>query len=102
MTEGFHGEAVRVFKALADPTRYQIVRLLVEHGELSCGWLNEQFELSASAMSHHYKVLENAGLVSSRKEGVYGYYRLNPERLDRFLPCFQQVHLCQSKVISER
>lgn len=92
MTEEFVKEAVRVFKAMANPTRYRIICLLIEHGEMSCRQLGEYFNLSASAMSHHYKVLENAGLVTSRKEGVHGYYRLNPDRLARFLPGFQQAH----------
>ncbi len=93
VTEAFVKEAVQVFKALADPTRYRIVCLLVEHGEMRCSQLAEYFDLSASAMSHHYKVLENAGLVISRKEGVHGYYRLNTERLAQFLPNFQQAHV---------
>jgi len=44
-------------------------------------------------MSHHYRVLENAGLLSSRKEGVYVYFRLDKERLERFVPGFDQAHL---------
>jgi DNA-binding transcriptional ArsR family regulator len=93
VTEELIRDAVRVFKAMADPTRYQIVCLLLEHGEMSCGQLGERFELSPSAMSHHYKVLENAGLVTSRKEGVHGYYRLNSDRLAQFLPGFRQAHM---------
>ncbi len=93
MTQESVREAVRVFKALADPTRYQVICLLVAQGEMSRGQLGERFDLSAPTMSHHCKVLENAGLVVSRKEGVHSFYRLNSERLSQFLPCFRQAHL---------
>lgn len=95
MTKEFVKEAVRVFKALADPTRYQVVRLLAVQGEMRRGQLGEYFDLSAPTMSHHCKVLENAGLVTSRKEGVHRFYRLNSERLSQFLPGFRQAHLSQ-------
>ncbi|MBI2845240.1 MAG: helix-turn-helix transcriptional regulator [Chloroflexi bacterium] len=90
----FSQEAVRVFKALAEPTRYEMLRMLLKcsNGELSCREFEKVFDLSKPAMSHHYRVLENAGLVSSRKEGPYVYYQLDRERLERFLPGFAQVH----------
>jgi ArsR family transcriptional regulator len=89
----FSVEAIRIFKALSDPTRYQMVRMLLNCDELGCTELEKAFDLSKPAMSHHYRVLENAGLLSSRKEGVYVYFRLDKERLERFLPGFDQAHL---------
>lgn len=89
----FSGEAIRIFKALADPTRYQMVRMLLNCDELGCVEFERVFDLSKPAMSHHYRVLENAGLFSSRKEGVYVYFSLDKERLERFLPGFDQAHL---------
>jgi len=89
----FSAEAIRVFRALSDPTRYQMVRMLLNCDELGCVELEKAFDLSKPAMSHHYRVLENAGLFSSRKEGVYVYFRLDRERLERFLPGFDQAHL---------
>jgi DNA-binding transcriptional ArsR family regulator len=47
-------------------------------------------------MSHHYRVLENAGLVAYRKDGLRVYYRLEREQLDKFVPQFFQVH-CRSE-----
>jgi ArsR family transcriptional regulator len=89
----FSAEAIRIFKALSDPTRYQMVRMLLNCDELGCGELEKAFELSKPAMSHHYRVLENAGLLSSRKEGVYVYFRLDKQQLERFLPGFDRAHL---------
>ncbi|MFQ5944705.1 MAG: ArsR/SmtB family transcription factor [Anaerolineae bacterium] len=87
-------EAVQVFKALADPTRYQMVRLLLNctDGEMGCGEFDHAFDLSKPAMSHHYRVLENAGLVTSRKAGQRVYYRLAHDGLERILPGFAVNH----------
>jgi ArsR family transcriptional regulator, arsenate/arsenite/antimonite-responsive transcriptional repressor len=65
-----------VFKALADPTRREILRLLNE-GEKTAGQLAERFEISAPSMSHHFNVLKQADLVSARRDGQQIYYSLN-------------------------
>ena len=85
--------AVRVFSALADPTRYKIICLLMEKGELGCSDFNNQFALSKSALSHHYRVLENADLILIRKEGSHSYTRLNHSVLDELIPGFARTHL---------
>lgn len=84
-------QAVKVFKALADTTRYRIIQMLVK-GELGCADFNREFNLSVPAMSHHLHVLENAGLVSMRKAGTHIFIRLNAEYLQRFVPGFAQAH----------
>ncbi|MFN3648872.1 MAG: autorepressor SdpR family transcription factor [Armatimonadota bacterium] len=66
----------QVFKALADPTRREILRLL-GGGELTAGQLCERFEISAPSMSHHFNVLKQADLISARREGQQIYYALN-------------------------
>jgi DNA-binding transcriptional ArsR family regulator len=63
------------FKALADPTRRGILRLL-RGGEKTAGELAEQFDLTKPSMSHHFTVLKEAGLVGSRREGQQIYYFL--------------------------
>lgn len=65
----------KVFKALSDPTRRQILRLLSD-GEKNAGELAAQFDLTAPSMSHHFNVLRKAGLVSQRREGQQLFYRL--------------------------
>ena len=89
----FQSRAVAAFNALADPTRYKIVCLLMERGELGCTDFNQQFALSKSALSHHYRVLENAGLILMRKEGSHIYTRLNNSVLDELIPGFAGTHL---------
>jgi DNA-binding transcriptional ArsR family regulator len=65
-----------VFKALSDATRREILRLL-SHGEKTAGELAEQFDMTKPSMSHHFTVLKQADLISSRREGQQIWYRLN-------------------------
>jgi DNA-binding transcriptional ArsR family regulator len=65
-----------VFKALADPTRREILRLL-SRGEMSAGALAERFEMTKPTVSHHFSVLKEAGLIISRREGQQIIYALN-------------------------
>lgn len=65
-----------VFKALADPTRRKILRLL-NTGEMSAGKLAESFAISAPSMSHHFNVLKQAELIVARREGQQIVYTLN-------------------------
>ena len=70
------------FKALADPTRVAIVSRLAA-GECCVCDLNEAFDLSQPTISHHLKVLRDAGLVESSRDGTLAYYRLIPERVEQ-------------------
>jgi DNA-binding transcriptional ArsR family regulator len=65
-----------VFKALADPTRREILRLLGQ-GEQSAGQLAERFDMTKPSMSHHFSVLKQADLIRSRREGQQILYSLN-------------------------
>lgn len=90
--EQFAKEAVAVFKALSDKTRYEIVRMMLDADEVSCTQITEWSSLSSPALSHHFRVLEHSGLMETRKEGVHMFFRINRAKLDHFLPQFQSVH----------
>jgi DNA-binding transcriptional ArsR family regulator len=64
------------FKALADPTRREILQLL-RRGEMTAGELAEHFDMAKPSVSHHFSVLKQADLVSTRREGQQIYYALN-------------------------
>jgi len=64
------------FRALADPTRREILALL-RHGEITAGALAEKFDMTKPAMSHHFRVLKDADLITSRREGQQIWYGLN-------------------------
>ena len=65
-----------VFKALADPTRREILRLL-RGGDMTAGELAARFDMSKPSMSHHFAVLKDADLVTARRDGQQIYYALN-------------------------
>jgi ArsR family transcriptional regulator len=70
------------FKALADPTRVAIVNRLSQAPEVCVCDLTAAFELSQPTISHHLKILREAGLVESSRRGTWAYYRLVPETVD--------------------
>jgi len=70
-----------VFRAIADPTRREILDLLVEKHEGSATELTKDFDMSLPALSQHLKVLREAGLIAGRREGRQIFYRLNPAPL---------------------
>ena len=69
-------EFIKVIKALRDPNRVKIVKML-QHGELCVCEIQEVLGTSQPTVSKHLKILEGAGLLNSRKEGLWVYYRLN-------------------------
>jgi DNA-binding transcriptional ArsR family regulator len=64
------------FKALADPTRREVLRLL-QGGEMTAGELAEHFDMTKPSLSHHFAVLKQADLIAARREGQQIYYFLN-------------------------
>jgi ArsR family transcriptional regulator len=95
--EGSDRQIVRTLKALADPTRFRMVREIAEAGELSCGEVAERFDVSQPTISHHLKILLEAGLLVQRTEGKHHYTSVDrallanlaamlPERLSAPLP----------------
>jgi ArsR family transcriptional regulator len=73
--------ASRLFHALSDETRLQILERL-RAGERCVCDLTDALDAAQSRLSFHLKVLKDAGLVSDRREGRWMYYTLNPETLD--------------------
>ena len=72
--------AVARFKALADATRLTILSALVASLESLCVCdLHEGIDLDQSTISHHLKVLRDAGIVTSERRGSWAYYQLHPE-----------------------
>ena len=72
----------QIAKALADPVRLQLVDVLRKHaGKVCVCELVPLFDLSQPTVSHHLKVLRDAGLVASERRGLWAYYYVNPEAL---------------------
>ena len=71
-------------KALADPTRREILNLL-KKGIMSAGDISEEFSVSFAAVSRHLSVLKEADLIRDKREGKYIYYELNTSVLEEIM-----------------
>ena len=72
-----------LWAAVADPSRLRVLDLLVSNGEVSASWLAGRVPFSRQAVSKHLVVLEEAGLVSRRKQGREVLYQVEANRLDQ-------------------
>jgi DNA-binding transcriptional ArsR family regulator len=72
-----------LWSAVADPSRRRVLDLLVNNGEASASWLAARVPFSRQAVSKHLVVLEQAGLVTRRKQGKEVLYEVRAERLDQ-------------------
>ena len=73
-----HGEGIKVFKALADDSRLEIIELLMSGEKCGCQLL-DALKIGQSTLSHHMRILCDAGLVDSCKEGKWMHYSLSYE-----------------------
>lgn len=85
----------RVFKALSDNTRIEILRHVVREREIACQELMKRFPLSQPTMSHHFNKLVDAGILNNRKDGVLWFYTLN-------YPFLKSIGIDIKKMIAEQ
>jgi ArsR family transcriptional regulator len=74
---------VRFFAALADPTRLAIIRELAGADQVCACDFTSCCDVRQPTVSHHLKVLREAGIIESERRGTWIYYRLRPEAVDR-------------------
>ncbi|HEY8731824.1 MAG TPA: metalloregulator ArsR/SmtB family transcription factor [Candidatus Limnocylindria bacterium] len=74
---------VRILQAIAEPTRLAIVRQLAADGEVCACDFSDCCSVSQPTVSHHLKVLREAGVVSGERRGTWIYYRLEPKAASR-------------------
>ncbi len=83
LSEEATAAAVARFKALADPARLRMVALLAANAEPICVCdINDGFDLAQPTISHHLRVLREAGLVTSERRGSWAFYGLHPATAD--------------------
>ncbi|MEM6523971.1 MAG: autorepressor SdpR family transcription factor [Bacteroidota bacterium] len=75
------------FKALNDPTRREILKLL-RKGEMTAGEIADHFDMGKPSISHHLDILRQGGLVTSSKNGQFMVYTLNTTVLDDIMTWF--------------
>lgn len=74
----------QTLKALADPTRREILNLL-KSGRKSAGEISDHFDITAAAISRHLSVLKDADLIEDTRDGKYIFYELNASVLEEIM-----------------
>ncbi|OXS62324.1 transcriptional regulator [Cohnella sp. CIP 111063] len=82
------GQAVKVYKALGEPTRLKIALLLADgENNLCCSDIGGKLEsVAGSTLSHHLKQLTDCGLLNLRKDGTYIFYSVNRDMAQKYAP----------------
>ncbi len=83
LTTDWAGDLARMFKALADPVRLRLLSIVASHpgGEACVCDLSSAFDLTQPTISHHLRVLREAGLLECERRGTWVYYRVVPTAL---------------------
>jgi ArsR family transcriptional regulator len=76
---------LQVLKALAEPQRFRMIQEVAAAGELSCSQLGKRIRLTQPTISHHLKVLHEAGLLVVRRESRHMFISVNQGLIDRVL-----------------
>ncbi len=91
-------ELVEIFKALSDPTRLRLVKLLTDcqpgacsGGALCVNALAHRLGVTQSAVSQHLRILRQAGLVRSDRRGSFMHYSLDPDGLDKYKAALRET-----------
>lgn len=90
----------KVFRALADPTRRQILQEL-KRGELPAGQIVAAFTISGPSISRHLSILKNADLITERRVGNRILYRLEPEQIAHTVGDFLSA-VCPTQIVRRR
>jgi ArsR family transcriptional regulator len=85
LTEDQSVDLAHLFKALGDPVRLRLLSLIASHvgGEACVCDLADAFDLTGPTISHHLRVLREAGIISGERRGTWVYYRVAPGVLQR-------------------
>jgi ArsR family transcriptional regulator, arsenate/arsenite/antimonite-responsive transcriptional repressor len=81
----------RISKALADPRRYEILRLIAGSDEAACADLRDRFPITPATLSHHLKELSNAGLIDVRREAKFMHIKLRRKLWKAYLAELSKV-----------
>lgn len=72
-------QVAKISKALSDPTRLQIYQAIAARPDIYCGEIIERYQMAPGTLSHHLKILMEAGLIECRREGQFVHNRVLPE-----------------------
>lgn len=92
-------EPIKMFKALADETRFKILILLLQHNYCVKA-LSRKLELTESAISQHLKALKEAGLLVGEKKGYFMHYDVDRDSLNELAAKIKELALIRREVCS--
>lgn len=90
MSRGEAEQLAQILKAVADPTRLQLLSLIQSSGEACACDLNEPVGLSQPTVSHHLKVLTEAGLIHREQRGTWAWFRVDHDSMNALATLFSQ------------
>ena len=85
-----YAQTARIFKALCDENRVKILEILKSGEKCACKLL-EELNVSQPTLSHHMKILCDSGIVDSRKDGKWTYYRISESGRDNAIQLFTEL-----------
>jgi DNA-binding transcriptional ArsR family regulator len=84
-------KSAEVFKALGDPTRLKITKIIFASQNVCVGMIAKNLSITQPAVSQHLKILKNAGLVNAQKIGYHVHYSLNAEQISLYVNNYKQL-----------
>lgn len=85
----------KISKALADQTRLRIFEAISRRGQISCGEIVSMRGVTPATVSHHLKILHEAGLIACRREGQFVYSEVVPETMEAYAQALGKIARCQ-------
>ena len=95
-----YAETARIFKALCDENRVKIIEMLQSGEKCACRIL-EELNVSQPTLSHHMKILCDSGIVESRKDGKWMYYRISENGCAKALKAFTELTKVNNSKMSD-
>jgi ArsR family transcriptional regulator, arsenate/arsenite/antimonite-responsive transcriptional repressor len=77
-------QLMKVSKALADPTRLNILRTIASTREICCGEIAERFPVAQATVSHHLKILTESGLINVQRKGQFSYFFAIRDTIEKY------------------
>jgi|SRR5215468_10484698 len=84
-------EIAKISKALTDPSRLQIYQFIAAQPDMYCGQIIEKYRLTPATISHHLRVLTEAGLIECRREGQFVYTHPVPDTMQRYTQALGRI-----------
>lgn len=95
-------EVEKISKALADQTRLRIFEAISARKEMNCGQIVSLRGVTPATVSHHLKILQEAGLIECRREGQFVYSRNVPERIEEYAAALAKIAHASNKMSTSK